>query len=279
MEIVRHGTPEAYAAAAGPLLRADPLRHTIALTALDGMCRDGHPAAVLLTVHEHGEVTAALLRSPGRPALVSAVPPRLAAAVEAELAAADPWLPGAGGTLPEVTAFTAAYLARTGGRARTRMQSRLYALGELVPPAGVAGSARRAGPADAGLLASWRVAFAEEADGAPVDVGQAREVVLSSLRLGTAELLWEVDGRPVAQATARPVVAGMSRIGPVYTPPEHRGRGYAAAVTAAASRWALDAGAAHVVLFTDLANPLTNRLYPRLGYRPVHDTAELDFSS
>jgi len=54
----------------------------------------------------------------------------------------------------------------------------------------------------------------------------------------------------------------MSRIGPVYTPPEHRGHGYAAAVTAAAARGALERGARQVLLYTDLANPTTNRLYP-----------------
>ena len=90
---------------------------------------------------------------------------------------------------------------------------------------------------------------------------------------GGGELLWEVDDEPVAQASARAVVAGMSRIGPVYTPPEHRNHGYAAAVTAAAARWALDQGARHVLLYTDLANPTTNRLYPRLGFRPRYDVA------
>ena len=69
----------------------------------------------------------------------------------------------------------------------------------------------------------------------------------------------------------------MSRIGPVYTPPEHRNRGYAAAVTSAAARWALDHGARHVAIFTDLDNPTTNRLYPRLGFRPRYDALELHF--
>jgi predicted GNAT family acetyltransferase len=50
-------------------------------------------------------------------------------------------------------------------------------------------------------------------------------------------------------------------------------------VTVAASQWALDAGAQRVVLFTDLANPTTNRLYPRIGYRPVHDAVELRFTA
>jgi predicted GNAT family acetyltransferase len=57
----------------------------------------------------------------------------------------------------------------------------------------------------------------------------------------------------------------------VFTPPEHRRRGYAGAVTAAASAAARAAGAGQVVLFTDLDNPTANAVYQRIGYRPVHD--------
>ena len=90
-------------------------------------------------------------------------------------------------------------------------------------------------------------------------------------------LLWEVAGRPVALAVAQRQVAGMTRIGPVYTPPADRRHGFGAAVTAAAAAWALDDGAGQVVLFVDHANPTTNRLYHRLGFRPVHDAVELSF--
>ena len=64
---------------------------------------------------------------------------------------------------------------------------------------------------------------------------------------------------------------------PGVSPAQQRGRGYAGAVTAAVSQAALEAGAKHVVLFTDLANPTSNALYPRLGYRPVEDRVVLTF--
>ena len=70
----------------------------------------------------------------------------------------------------------------------------------------------------------------------------------------------------------------MVRVGPVYTPPELRGRGYAGAATAAASQAALDAGVRQVVLYTDLANPTSNALYQRLGYRPVEDRVIFSFT-
>ena len=69
----------------------------------------------------------------------------------------------------------------------------------------------------------------------------------------------------------------MVRVGPVYTPPGLRGRGYGGAATAAVSQAALGAGAREVVLYTDLANPTSNALYQRLGYRPVEDRVVLSF--
>jgi predicted GNAT family acetyltransferase len=69
----------------------------------------------------------------------------------------------------------------------------------------------------------------------------------------------------------------MARIGPVYTPPEHRRRGFGAMATAAVTEAALEAGARDVVLFTDLANPTSNGIYQELGYRPVTDRLVLAF--
>lgn len=50
------------------------------------------------------------------------------------------------------------------------------------------------------------------------------------------------------------------------------------AVTAAAASWSLQAGAKHVVLNTDLSNPISNAIYPRIGFRPVYDGVVIAFS-
>jgi predicted GNAT family acetyltransferase len=97
-------------------------------------------------------------------------------------------------------------------------------------------------------------------------------------RLGYGGItVWEAGGVPVSLAGRTRVVAGMVRVAPVYTPPEMRGRGYVGAATAAVSQAALDAGVREVVLYTDLANPTSNALYQRLGYRPVEDRVVLSF--
>ena len=276
MDVVAHPAVPEFARLARPLLDADPVRHTIALTGLDRLCRGTERAAVLLTVHDGSEIVGAAQRTAGWPLVLSAVPPALAGAVEEAAAAADPDVEAANGPVTEVEAFAAARTARTGTAWRVTMRQRLFRLDTLTPPAGVAGAARPAGERDVDLLADWTVAFVREALSGVRPSSDERPSLRDAVARGGLTL-WEVDGRPVAYASTRPPVAGMSRIGPVYTPPEHRCHGYGGAVTAAAARWALDRGAAHVALFTDLANPTTNRLYPRLGFRPVHDAMEIRF--
>ena len=58
----------------------------------------------------------------------------------------------------------------------------------------------------------------------------------------------------------------------MYTPPELRGRGYATALTAELSQRLLDGrlfegGRRFCFLYTDLANPTSNAIYERIGYR------------
>jgi predicted GNAT family acetyltransferase len=61
------------------------------------------------------------------------------------------------------------------------------------------------------------------------------------------------------------------RVTLVYTPPSRRGRGYASACVAALSAMLLGGGRRFCYLFTDLANPTSNRIYAKIGYRPVCD--------
>lgn len=72
-------------------------------------------------------------------------------------------------------------------------------------------------------------------------------------------------------------VAGAVRVGPVYTPPALRGRGYAGTAVAEASRRALAGGARSCMLYTDLANPTSNKIYAEVGYRRAGDWEEHDF--
>ena len=67
------------------------------------------------------------------------------------------------------------------------------------------------------------------------------------------------------------------RIGPVYTPPRHRRRGYATTLVADQSAWLLERGYRVCFLYTDLANPTSNRIYEEIGYVSVGDSADYRF--
>lgn len=135
------------------------------------------------------------------------------------------------------------------------------------------GELRAAGGHERDLLIDWMRAFSEESGVAGSD--HAGQIVDAQLAAGCL-FLWD-DGRPVSMLGISPAVAGVTRIGPVYTPPQHRRRGYATTMVAAVSRRALAAGADRCMLYTDLANRTSNRIYAEIGYRRVADWEEHAF--
>ena len=141
------------------------------------------------------------------------------------------------------------------------------------------GGARHATEADATLLQRWMVAFVAEAlphDPAIDDGGRA--IVESRLLAEDAGLwVWEDGGRVVSVAGYGGPTPNGIRIGPVYTPLELRGNGYATALVAELSAWLLAGGRTFCFLYTDLANPTSNAIYRRIGYRQVCDSANIVF--
>jgi ribosomal protein S18 acetylase RimI-like enzyme len=271
---------EEFELAAKEFLLADPFGNTVLLTVAETLARNGAKAyggdpAQFGWYQAEGEgVQGAFVRTPPRPALISALP---AAAVEALLTTegidgATPAFHTFSGPAAELTALADAWAAASGRGSRITSRRRLYRLADLTPPSPQpAGAARLATVADRELLLGWFEAFA-------ADTGQPGGVPASRIDERIEDgllLLWEADGVPVALAGATPPIGGTARIAPVYTPPTLRGRGYAGAVTAELSRRFRDAGH-QVLLFTDLENPTSNALYQRIGYRPVADYLDLE---
>jgi GNAT superfamily N-acetyltransferase len=151
------------------------------------------------------------------------------------------------------------------GRPTVAMDQLLFRLDELTAPDDVPGAGRIATASDRTLVREWFAAFQDEAFAGGPSVTEAADRTLDG---GYAHLWCDAFGTPASLAARRAVITGSSRIGPVYTPPARRGRGYGSAVTAAATRSILDEGAVPV-LFTDVANPTSNKIYQQLGYRPV----------
>jgi predicted GNAT family acetyltransferase len=269
-QVVAHPDPARFLAAIEPLLVADPVRHSVigsvATSVVEGRSYD---AQNWLSVHDGaGSVVGAAVWTPPYPLVVGPMEPDAARALGdwAALAATPP-------TRVTGPVEVAPVVARALGGGTTRMRERLLVLGELEPPAPVAGRARPATEDDVDLLVTFLTQFGEDALLPPLP--DVRESVLARLPVTR---LWEVDGEVVAMAGRAPVVRTGSgaacRIGPVFTRRDRRGRGYASAVTAAVTAEA-QAEADVVLLYTDAANPTSNGVYERLGYRAVAEVVEL----
>lgn len=177
-------------------------------------------------------------------------------------------------------AFAASWRRTTGAASVPFWSTHLYRLGTLTPPQPhPAGQEHATVGEDRAQVVRWCrefcVAVGEQASIDLIDAGS-----WDDSRFGDRHFtFWEApDGTPVSMAARTSVIGGMVRVDPVYTPAHLRGHGYAAAVTVAASRAALAAGAKEVVLFTDPGNPTSNALYQRLGYVRVGDFAGHRFS-
>jgi uncharacterized protein len=174
-------------------------------------------------------------------------------------------LPGVCGLVQEVEAFLQAWKTLTGQSFRLALKMRTHRLTQVKPVAVASGSLRLATESDRPLLIEWYTAFASEIG--ELISPESEKAVNAGLKQ-QAIYLWE-DGFPVSLATAKKFLPTAARIGPVYTPPEHRGKGYATACVAALSQTLVEKGCDQCFLFTDLANPTSNRIYQAIGYRPV----------
>ncbi|QKW06155.1 GNAT family N-acetyltransferase [Streptomyces sp. NA04227] len=273
---------DGFLARAGTFLRSRPALHTIQLTVTEGLRTAGAGASgveapVFGWLERAGEVRASFFRTPPRRPSLTPLTPEEADSLAARLADLGRPLPGVNADHDTATAFAEAWRRRTGAAVTLGERKRLYRLGALTPPDPLpAGRSRVVEERDREQLVAWHREFVGDVEGdAATDSSSWAEGRIAHGRV----MFWETpEGTPVSMVGVTPMVAGQVRVAPVYTPAHLRGRGYAGAATAEVSRAAVAAGASEVVLFTDLANPTSNGLYQRIGYRPVTDFAVYDFS-
>ncbi|MCV7251635.1 GNAT family N-acetyltransferase [Mycobacterium hackensackense] len=276
MKVRLHPSEREFGAVVDVVYRPDPVAYTVELTTLRVPAADG--SRILLSVADGDAAIGAAVQVSNAALLTSGLAPAHATDVAAALADDHPRLPAVRGTRCSSTAFVTAWSALTGAAAELTDVEPLYRLVDLAAPSGVAGESRLAVGREVELLVDWLDAFFVEAFGLPSD-RTARRAYLDEIAVADGDIVvWTAGSAPVSMARVHAPLAGVSRIGPVYTPPEHRGHGYAAAVTAAAARHAHRRGADEVVLFADAANPLANRVYQRIGFTAVDEHLQYAFT-
>jgi predicted GNAT family acetyltransferase len=224
---------------------------------------------------ERGEIDCCAIQTPPHRILLTEGTPRGCAALAADAFEARGRVPGVIGPSAATAAFAEEWLRLASGQARISMRQRLHKLERVnadLPH--VPGALREAEQGDRALAVEWLSAFGREA--LPGEPGEAEQGVDRHLKARSL-YFWD-SGGPVSMCARAGVAGNVARINAVYTPPDLRGRGYATAAVAALTRRLLSGGCRYCCLYTDLANPISNDVYHRIGYRPVYDLDQYTFS-
>jgi len=232
----------------------------------------------LATIEQGGEVIAASIMTPpfGPVLSLGFVPEGLMLLAE-DLQRSYPTLPGVLGPVDAARSFAEMWKDLSSQPYHLKRADRVHRLESVIPAEGVPGRLRRATEADRELLTKWFVAFGVEALGEVTDPETAGRFIDAYLATeGMGLYLWDNEGPVSVAGRSRPTPNGAT-VNYVYTPLEHRKKGYASACVATLSQLLLDEGYRYCYLFTDLANATSNRIYNAIGYEPVCDMDEYGF--
>jgi predicted GNAT family acetyltransferase len=270
MHVESFEVPAEFEKAAGDWLAREPRRNNLILSILRRAVKLAEPARGWLVASGNGPEIA-LLQTPQEHAAMSD------GSIEAAQSAArflPPDFPGIVGPSAVADAFSAEWRARTSQNPRLHWEMTFYTLDRVEPvvhPGGhPGGSLRRATAADLDDLRPLAIAAAK-AMNLPLHEQNPEEIEKRVRRNieGNRQFLWTEGSEIQAIASyAESLENAGARIGLVYTPPELRGRGYGTAITGSLAQLLLNQGQSWVSLFADNANPVSNRIYKRLGFRP-----------
>lgn len=270
------------AQAARAFLESRPIEHNLILTLLRDRIEHPQPGRYWW-ITENGIVRGVALRSPLTfKATVTPMPLDAVGALVDAVSEDAPDLPGVSGEAATAATFAGAWTERCSSGAHPAEGQRIYRLDAARSPDGVPGSLRVADGEDLGLLSAWFVAFQQEVGGNP-PVDDVAGFLAGPVADGRF-WVWEHDGESVAAAMISSPIAGAARVSFVFTPPERRSNGYAAALVAALCSRAMapDRPFGRVeacLLYTQLHNATSNSIYRRIGFRAVAEVTVYQFET
>jgi predicted GNAT family acetyltransferase len=254
--------------------------HCLILGLLDGLRAGeqfGAAPPLMASVEERGEVMAVALMTPPHNLIVSWIADdSTIGAIADELHSKGVAIPGVNSSADIARKFALKWCELSGRTFRVHMAQRIYQLNRVTKNPKAAGRLREPTQSDEALMRKWRAAFSMEAEG--MDREQAEKDAALPLRKSRHLLLWEVEAAAVSMAGYSGRTPNGMRVAWVYTPPNNRGKGFAGACVAALSQKLLDDGRKFCFLYTDLANPVSNHVYQKIGYEPVTDATVYSFS-
>ncbi|MDN4606932.1 GNAT family N-acetyltransferase [Sporosarcina highlanderae] len=172
--------------------------------------------------------------------------------------------------------FADKWVAYTGEGQKLMMDQGLYRLDKVDETIEMSsGSWRYATMDDHSLIVNWFSLFEEDAnlEGTPIGVVKER---VSQFIDAQEVFLWEDDGKIVSMMKkSRPTRNGVT-VSLVFTPKEERRKGYARTMVAYGSKELLKEYD-FCVLYTDMMNSTSNKIYMEIGYKHIAESIHIGF--
>lgn len=155
-------------------------------------------------------------------------------------------------------------------------ESELIYVNEFLIPAEAIGQVKTATSVDFDLVLKWMQEFMEET---ALRSFNLESMVRNAIDSGRYSILM-LDGIPVCLGGNSDIQKfegiSIARVGPIYTPKEHRKKGYASALTSHITAKLHSLGAV-AMLYTQADNPTSNKIYQEIGYTLVDENRRVVF--
>ena len=273
--LVRADSPAHFFERCGPFLRETEAEHNLILGLERALLTGDHDYAqpiYLGWAEREGQVLGVVFRTPPYKVGVGALPAEVIPDLVADLEATYSEIPAVMGPPETARAVATTWAERKGAGLQAGPRLRIHALSEVrggLPT--VPGHLTLAHMDEQPLVRDWLRAFEGETGIPGLDPDGAAARMITEKQV----YIWDDDG-PVCMTAALGATPTAMRVGYVYTPPDRRSSGYATSAVATLSARVLAAGRRSLFLYTDLANPVSNRIYARIGYEPVLDVSDFE---
>ncbi|TGB02681.1 GNAT family N-acetyltransferase [Halobacillus salinus] len=271
MNIIEESNVNRFKAEVNHLLVEREAENNLPLGLLRGMDQEESSLApYLLYIKEAGKTTCMTMRTPPHLWILPSISTASKAGIEhlvQYLLDHEYDIPGVLGEEQAVEWFIEACHSKGNLEPNLHMRQGIYKLEKLATPPDREGNFVRAEKSDLALAKKWFLQYGKEVGEAHIEE-QASDLATDMIEKEKM-FFWTVNGIPVSMACRARETLNGATINAVFTPDEHKRKGYGSLVTYHLSKYLLEKGFLFCSLYTDMDNATSNSIYQKIGYRWV----------
>lgn len=278
MNFQRYENVDAFAKIVTPFLEENEDKFSLFLGVLKGIKAGAYENPYMATIEENGKLLAIFQMTPPHPLNIIFVDEnQISTCIDlciSELTKHAVPVESIISVKEWAVLFAQKWQEKTDGNFSLMMDQGLYRLDQVEESLEMSpGKWRYAAISDAQLIEKWYSQF-EQDTGLSVTAPEEIKKRVKNMLDGKEVFFWEDQGEVVSMMKkSRPTTNGIT-VSLVFTPAEKRKKGYGRTLVATVSRELLKEFE-FCVLYTDMLNPTSNKIYQEIGYKKLVDSVHL----